>query len=171
MRWISYFILAYLALGLQSGISRAMDYHGSGPNFVLMAVVFIALNAPRDPALLGGFILGALQDLTSQGTMGLYSFSYGLVAMFVGSARQVAYREHPLTHFSLTLGGGLMTALVLFVHGWLKKPHVSLMPLVYTAIYSAVLSVIVLGILQRMKSLFHFQSSRQGKWAGISGRP
>lgn len=171
MRWISYFILAYITLGIQTGLARAMDFHSSAPNFVLMAVVYISMNAPRDAALLGAFILGALQDLTSQGTMGLYSLSYGLVAMFVGSARQVAYREHPLTHFSLTLGGGLITAAILFIHGWLRGPHSGLMALVYTAIYSAVLAPIILGVLQRMKMVFKFQGARQGKWPAISGRP
>ena len=45
MRWISFFILAYVALGLQTGISAAMQWRHAGPNIVLLAVVFIAMNA------------------------------------------------------------------------------------------------------------------------------
>jgi rod shape-determining protein MreD len=174
MRWISYFILAYIALGLQAGIARAMDFHGTPPNLVLMAVIFIAMNAPRDAALLGCFILGAMQDLTSQGTMGLYSLSYGLVAMFVISAHQTVYREHPLTHFTLTLIGGVMTAVVIVVHGWIRPAgprefagehlaaqHVGFMPLFYTAIYSAVLAPFVIGVLQKGKRAFQFQSAHR----------
>jgi rod shape-determining protein MreD len=170
MRWLAFAILAYFIIGMQTGMAEAMNFHQSGPNFVLMAVVFIAMNAPRDAGLLGGFILGALQDLTSGGTMGLYALSYGLVAMFVSNAKQVVYREHFLTHFSLTLGGGLLCGAVLFIHGWIKGPHVSLMPLIYTAIYSAILAIIVIGILQRLKLVFHFQSARAARWPGLSTR-
>ena len=122
MRWISYFILAYVILGLQTGIAAAMQWRNSGPNLVLLGVVFIAMNAPRNVALLGSFILGAMQDLCTQGTMGLYALSYGLVAMFVVTAQQAVYREHPLTHFSLTLIGGLITAGVLYVHDLIRPP-------------------------------------------------
>ncbi|MDP9173387.1 MAG: rod shape-determining protein MreD [Planctomycetota bacterium] len=176
MRWISFFILAYVVLGLQTGISAAMQWRGSGPNLVLLAVVFIAINAPRDVALLGSFILGAMQDLCTQGTMGLYALSYGLVAMFVVTAQQAVYREHPLTHFSMTLIAGLMTAGVLYIHDWLRPPgaarvtdagqHLAavrypLLPMIYTAVYTALLGVVVLGLLQRSKRVFQFQAPRR----------
>jgi rod shape-determining protein MreD len=174
MRWITYFILAYVALGLQTGIARAMDFHGASPNLVLLAVIFIAINAPRDAALLGCFILGVGQDLSSQGTMGLYAISYGLVAMFIISTQNAVYREHPLTHFTLAFIGGLMTAFVLGFHEWVRPSspreyagqslpvvRFALMPLFYTALYSAVLAPILIGILQKSKKVFRFQSARR----------
>jgi rod shape-determining protein MreD len=185
MRWSIYFILAYITLGLQTGIARAMQVNGAGPNLVLLSVVFIAMNAPRDAALLGGFVLGALQDVTTQGTMGLYAFGCGLVAMFVSGARGLSRREHPATQFSLALGGGLMLAVVLTIHGWIRPAgiatteagvklpavRVAALPLFYSAIYTAILAPIVLGLLQRMKRIFRFTAGRQGNWpAGISRR-
>ncbi len=169
MRWLSFFMLAYVAVGLQTGIAAAMQWHGAGPNLVLIAVVFISMNAPRDVGLLGSFILGALQDLTTGGALGLYAFSYGIVAIFVASARQVVYREHPLTHFSLTLMGGCVTGTVLAIHGWWRRhsavpfPSESPLLLFYTAVYSAVLAPFVLGVLQRMKRAFRFESPHRRK--------
>jgi rod shape-determining protein MreD len=176
MRWFSFFILAYLVLGLQAGVGTAMQWNGARPNLVLLAVVFISMNAPRDAALLGSFILGALQDLTSQGTIGLYCFSYGLVAMFVVAVHQAVYREHPLTHVALALVGGLITALVLVLHGWihppapsrmissqgpaLASPRPAMLPLFVGAVYSAILAPLVLGGLQRIGTVFQFQSTR-----------
>jgi rod shape-determining protein MreD len=176
MRWLSFFMLAYVAVGLQTGIAAAIQWHGAGPNLVLIAAVFIAMNAPRDVGLLGAFILGALQDLTSGSALGLYAFSYGLVALFVASARQVVYREHPLTHFSLTLMGGFVTGTVLAIHGWWRRhdasPLLAESPLLlfYTAVYSAVLAPFVLGILQRMTRAFKFESSRRRKMISARGR-
>ncbi len=63
MRWPPFFILAYIVLGMQIGLSGIVNVHGAKPDFVLMAAIFIALNASRDPALLGCFILGLLRDL------------------------------------------------------------------------------------------------------------
>src|SRR5204862_1426264 len=66
MRWLSYFILAYLMLGLQAGLAPYVRAGGAPPNFVLLTALFIALNAPRDASLLGCFGLGLMQDLRSE---------------------------------------------------------------------------------------------------------
>src|ERR671913_1284868 len=119
MRWFAYFILAYFAIALQIGLAPYVRYNNAAPNLVLLAAVFIALNAPRDAALLGCFCLGVLQDLVTQQPPGLFALSYGVVAMFVVSTHHDVYREHPLTHFSMALIGGLVTAGVLLLHGWI----------------------------------------------------
>src|SRR4029077_7453097 len=107
MRWLPFFILAYIILGLQLGLSGYAQYRGAAPNLGLLAVVFISLNAPRDQALLGSFLLGAMQDLVTLQPMGLYAFTYGLIAMLVNALSQVAYREHPLTQLVMALIGGV----------------------------------------------------------------
>jgi len=160
MRWLSFFILAYIAIGLQLGISHAMEWHQAKPYFSLLAVVFIALNAPRDATLLGAFILGILQDITSQGTMGLFAFSYGCMAIFIFSVQSAVYRKHPLTQFVLTLIGGLVTGTVLAVHDWLRGPGPGAAGLFYSAIYTAILSPFVIGFLQRIGPVFGFDEAR-----------
>src|SRR5437899_56237 len=110
MRWLTYFILAYIALGLQVGLAPSMAFQGAAPNLVLICAIFIAINARREPALLGCFGLGAMQDLLTQQPLGLFALGYGLVGMFVVSTQELVYREHPLTHFSMTFSGGLITA-------------------------------------------------------------
>jgi len=177
MRWFAYFILAYVMLGLQLGLGAHMQYRGTSPNLVLLVVIFLSLNAPRDEAMLGSFLLGAMQDLVTLEPMGLYAFSYGLVAMLVSLVGQLAYREHPLTHFFMTVVGGVMTAVLLMIHGWIhplspahtqagvvihavrQSPRV----LMVSVIYTAILAPIVLGILQRMHRMFAFQPSARRK--------
>src|SRR5947207_1462942 len=176
MRWLAYFILAYVAIGLQIGLAPYVRYRGAAPDLVLLAAVFVALNAPRDAALLGCFCLGVFQDLVTEQQPGLFALSYGLTGMLVFAAHQVVYREHPLTHFSLALVGGLITATVLLLHGWVHPPvprsvipggsallAIRLSPateLVRVA-YTAVLAPVALGLLQRAKKLFGFQPQRR----------
>jgi len=159
MRWLSYFIFAYIMLGLQVGAARAMQWNNAEPNFVILAVVFIALNAPRDVALLACFILGALQDLTAGGSMGLFAFSYGLVALFIGGIQRAVDRRHAIAHFSVTLIAGVLTAMVLTAHQWIRPPGPRVLPLFCTSIYTAILAPLLLAILQRISRVFRFERS------------
>jgi rod shape-determining protein MreD len=165
MRWLAYFIFAYLALGAQIALNGYVGIQGAQPNFVLLLVVFIALNGARDQALLGAFLLGIMQDLLTLQPMGTWAFSYGLVAMSVFSTQEIVYPEHPLTHFSLVLSGGILCGVVLTVqhwiypalHGGVRPAGVGVTGFFTSALYTAVLAPIVLGVLQRMKGAFGFR--------------
>ncbi len=161
MRFFSWFILAYLVLGVQSGLGSMARWGQAAPNLVLIAAVFIAINAPREAALLGCYGLGLMQDFLTQSPLGTYALGYGLVGMFVVSTQAVVYREHPLTHFSLVLAGGCICGMVLFAQGWLHPPRLPAKTLFITALYSAVLAPLLLGALQKMRRLFAFQSTRR----------
>jgi len=161
VRWISYFILAYIALGMQVGLRAYIGVNGAPPNLVLLAAIFIAINAPRDAALLGCFGLGLMQDLLTLEPVGLYAFAYGLIGMFVVNTQQLVYREHPLTHFTLALIGGLMTTLLIVIKGLIHPPMTPPTLLFTTMIYTAVLAPFVLGALQRVKRIFSFQPPRR----------
>ncbi len=149
MRFVPYFILAYIALGMQVGLSGYIRVESVPPNLVLLAALFIALNAPKEAALLGCFGLGLMQDLLTQQTMGIYALSYGLVAMFIISTQQLVYREHPLTHVSIALSASIICAVVMILHDLFRmstdertQPELRL---VYASLYTTVLSPIVLG--------------------------
>ena len=177
MRWLSYILLAYIAVGLQIGLAPFVAYKGAAPNLVLLAVVFIAVNAPKDAALLGCFLLGFLQDLVTQQQPGLFAFSYGLVeALLIVSTQQVVYKDHPLTHFSLALAAAFITASVILLHGWLRPPAPKMIEgrmirglrpsatiELTRVLYTAILAPIVLGVLRKAKGIFGFQPSRRNR--------
>ncbi|HEV7302143.1 MAG TPA: rod shape-determining protein MreD [Tepidisphaeraceae bacterium] len=173
MRLVPYILLAYLALGLQVGLGRYMEWNGAQPNFVLLAVVFIAVNAPRDAALLGGFSMGVLQDLMSQQPPGLYGMAYGVVAMILSNTQTTVYRGHPLTHVSLAALGGVVTAAMLWLHSiiWAGSSaadpspiavRLSLVQLLLAVMYTALLAPFVIGPLQRIRRGFAFTPNRKG---------
>src|SRR5688500_15045938 len=112
MRWLPYFILAYVILGLQIGTGDYLSISRAYPNLVLLAVIFVATHAPRDSALLGAFSLGLLHDLLSANPPGLYAMSYGFVGMACIGASQAVYRESPAMHLMLALVGSLITAFI-----------------------------------------------------------
>ena len=175
MRWPAYFIFAYLVLGLQTGMTAFVQFHGAAPNLVLLAMLFIALCAPRDAALLGAFGLGLMQDLLTQQPLGLYAFSYGLIAMLVSGAQTTMYREHPVTHVSMALVGSVICSIFILIHGWVRPPEsprianatalsimrVSPTMLLYQTLYTTLLSPLILGALMRVRRIFAFHSPRR----------
>jgi rod shape-determining protein MreD len=104
-----------------------------------------------------------MQDLLTQQTLGIYALAYSIIAMFVIATQQLLYRDHPLTHVSITLLAALICALVILLHGLFRLPperRVEPSRLIYSALYTTALSPFVLGLLQRMKRLFGFQTRR-----------
>ena len=185
MRWLAYFILAYLALAIQVGLGDYVSYQGATPNLVLLAAIYIAINAPREAALLGCFGLGVMHDLLTAQPPGVFALSYGVVGLLAASTQQVVYRDHPLTHFSMALGAGLVVAVLVLLNGWVRPPGPAvttwvggMWPVPATqvtfeavrlapatefarAVYTAVLAPVVLGVLVRGKRAFAFQQPRR----------
>jgi rod shape-determining protein MreD len=163
MRWPAYLILVYFAIAIQIGGGEFLRVGNARPDLVLLAVIFIAIHAPRDAALLGAFGVGLVQDLVSLSPLGLYALAYSLVAMFTVSTQELVYRAHPVTHFSLGLIGGLLSAAVIAVHGWTRGPGVSVTDLFTSALYTALLAPIVLGMLNLTRKAFAFSSRRRAR--------
>ena len=162
MRWPAYFILVYFAIGLQIGAGEFLRFGNARPDLVLLAVIFITIHAPRDAALLGAFGIGVVQDLVSLSPLGLHALSYALVGMFVVSTQELVYRAHPITHFSLGLISGLLSAAVIAIHGWTRGPAgISVLDLFTSALYTALLAPIVLGLLNLTRKAFSFTARRR----------
>ena len=169
MRWLPFFILAYVVLGLQLGLSGYVELHGARPNLVLLVAIYVAAHAPRDEGLMACFLLGAVQDLLGEGPWGLNALAYTLVALFVLATQELVYGDHFLTHFTRALIGSWITAAVLLIHGliyplfhhalpnWVRPPAV---PLLLGSFYTAVLAVPVMLLLQRTRKVFGFRAPR-----------
>jgi rod shape-determining protein MreD len=161
-------------MGLQLGLGPYISYHGASPNLMLLVAVFVAVNAPRDVALIACFLIGLTQDLGTLQAFGLFALCYGLIGVAIVNAQQVVYKDHPLTHFSLTLGAGLFTAAIIIAQGWLHPPtwmndikttdkpyHISATLELTRVIYTAILAPFVLGLLKRFKPMFGFSGGRR----------
>ncbi len=164
MRWLTFFIIAYVAVGLQIGLGPHVRLGLAGFNLPLLVAVFVAINAPRDVGLLACFIVGAMQDLVTADTMGLYALSYGLFALVVSGASQSVKRGHPLTHIAMTLLGSVINAFIIYLHGAIKYFHgvpIGVGALFASIIYTTLLSPIIVGALHQMAGVFGFESVRR----------
>ena len=147
MRLFPSILLGYIALGFQIGLKDALSFGDAPPDFVLLAVVFMGMHLPRKQGLFGAFLIGLTQDCLSLHPLGLYALAYGLTAWMIYSTHQAVHRQHPLAHFSLTLLGGLVCAVILAAQA-LTHPAMrgSIGTPFITAIYTALLAPGVLWI-------------------------
>lgn len=160
MRWAAYFILVYLAIGLQLGLGDYARVGGGRPDLILLAVIFIAIHAPRDAALLGAFGIGLAKDMTTLTPLGLYAIAYSLVGMFAVGTQELVYRAHPVTHVTLGFVGSVLAGAVVLVHGWIKGPTGSIGEMFASALYTAALAPVVLGLLNLLRGAFAFRRRR-----------
>jgi rod shape-determining protein MreD len=163
MRTAAYLILAYIALGAQVGLAQFLSIGGAPPNLVLIAALFIALNAPKEAALLGCFGLGLMQDLLTQQSLGVFAFSYGLIGLLVMATQNLLFREHPLTHVILGFVGSLICMIILIIYDvrWFSSgDRTGAGKLLAMMLYTTILSPIVLYFLQRIRKSFGFQRRR-----------
>jgi rod shape-determining protein MreD len=163
MRWPACLFLAYVFVGLQIGGAEYLRVGSARPDLVLLAVIFIAIHAPREAALLGAFSIGIIQDLVSLNPLGVYALAYSMVGMFVVSTQELVYKAHPVTHFTLGLTGGLLCAVVVAIHGWVRGPRASVTELLAAALYTALLAPLVLGLLNLTRGAFAFSRRRRSR--------
>jgi rod shape-determining protein MreD len=162
MRTAAYFILAYIALGAQVGLAPFIKV-GAPPNLVLLAALFIAINAPKEAALLGCLGLGLMQDLLTQQSLGVFAFSYGIIGVLVIGTQNLLYRDHPLTWVLLGFFGSLICLLVLVVYDLCPVSigaRIGIGKLFAMLLYTTILSPFVLYLLQRMRKSFGFRKRR-----------
>jgi rod shape-determining protein MreD len=161
LRWFVYFIFVYILLGIQLGIGSFAAFRGVTPNLLLIVVIFISLNAPREQALLGSFLLGVMQDLIALQPLGLYAFSYGLISLLAVVTAESVKRKHPITHIAFTFCGGVLLGMLLIVHDYFRPAsplqHIGPRVVVVMVIYTTLLSPFVIGIMQLMDRLFAFE--------------
>ena len=175
MRWLIYFILAYLILGIQLGLGSYIAFRDVSPNLLVLLVVFISLNAPREEALLASFLLGGLQDLITLQPLGLFAFSYGVVALAVCWLAESVRRSHPLTHLSLTFMATMIVGVLLLIHDLvspvgpaakfggtaLKAIRIGPRVVIVSAAYTTLLSPLVIFLLQRFNRLLSFDQNNR----------
>ena len=163
MRGLALTFLAYVALALQVGLTPFIEWHGARPNLVLLAAVFIGMNAKREPALVGCFVLGLVQDLLTTQALGVYAFSYGLAGLLVTSSAQAVYRDHPLTHVSLVLLAGLIAMFVSLLsdlfHPAAPGARVAFGTEFRRLVYTTLLSPFAFWVLGRTRRAFAFKGS------------
>lgn len=116
MRWLTFAVCAVGVLTLQTTLAGLLSVGPVRPDWVFVLVVFFALYCPRNEAFLAAWLLGFGVDLLSIERLGLMAITYGITAILINAVREVVFLKSAVTHFVVTLCGGLILGAMLGVY-------------------------------------------------------
>lgn len=118
MRWLTFTVCAVTGIILQTTLADRLAVFQVKPDWMFVLTVFFALYSSRRNAVLAGWILGLLVDLTSVERLGVMSAGFALTAVLVNAVRHQVFLKNSVTHFMVTVCAGLV------LHAALATYHV-----------------------------------------------
>ena len=160
MRWLRFTLILLLASLLQAGgLSDfiAVTAMRIKPDFLLMLLVFFAINCDAYDAIITSFAIGFAADITGT-VMGPFILTFGILGSVLTHIRQVILLKQTLHQAIIIFFMGLLVAGVAKLLALFKIQSglgYSFWHLAGTALYSALLWFLIKWVVQTI-----------GKWAG-----
>jgi len=123
MRWLNFLILVFVVLLLQVAVCRPL---GLGPqrimpDLLLMTAVILSFHGSGDKVPVACWVLGLVKDVSSQGALGCYAFSFGLLALIIIRLRDMFYGDKPLVLMLFIVVGGFLAEQMTLLIGMIKE--------------------------------------------------
>lgn len=146
MRYLILFLLAFLALLLQTTLFRAFTIGGIIPDLILILVVCHALFNGVYRGTIYGVLCGLLEDLYIGRFIGMNAISKGVTAYVAGRLQGNVFKENIMVGIIGVIGGTLLNFVLLFVLSVLNfakfnLDHSILIELGYQLLYNTILTV------------------------------
>ncbi len=170
MRWITFFLLLYLATALQAAhLAQWSEVGYFHLEYLVLLAIFYALFAEEDSAILAGFWCGLVYDLTSQSLLGSEALMLGLIALGLVKIRKHIFRNNALSQIVMTF-----LAVIIFLVGrtaidsgvsWaFGQPGVAISPVLFagvtfsSAVYTAVIAPLMFRLIFLLGPLLGFEA-------------
>ena len=176
MNWMAFFVIAWIALGLDTGLRSTLELGNTGisPSFMMCFAVFVAMNATTGTALWSCMILGLLVDLATTlsykpdgaiTVLGPHAVGYVLAGQLVLTLRVWMLRRNPLSFAVLCCMAFLVAnVVVVFLYtmrsfmgdGLMWNASEEVAARVGSSIYTALVGVLVVIALMPLTGLLGF---------------
>lgn len=186
MRWIVFFIFAFILLALEVGLRPLWvvpigPYKSAAPSLLLILGVFISLNTSAGVVVTAMLMLGALVDLTLPVgklepirdiiLLGPSALGFLLGGFITLRMRSVVFRDSVITLSVMTFTVGLFIQLAIVILIWFRSVLPTdpipdwlvaseLMQRAMSVIYSAVVAIPLGVLLIRTRKMWQFYSMR-----------
>ena len=162
MRWIRFFLVAYIVVAVQFALRGALGWGVWTPNLVFLLVVFVGMHALIEPAMIAGLVLGLMHDVIASHGIGTYALAYTILAAIAVQLRGVMYSDHIVTHVMMPFALGLLLLLYLLLRQWLRNLYfpfdhpVSFGAGFASLVVTTILAVPALWLLRHFRRAFAF---------------
>ena len=157
MRWLTFFILAYVATVLQStllGLMTGATVGGATVNLLFILALYYALSARKSDAPWACMALGLMADLASSYPFGAYAAAFAVAGWGVTRIRSHLVGEHPISVLFMSF---ILTFLLEVIVGAVAFKSTTpwgylLSTALLTAVFTAIAAVPVHWLLRRNRS-------------------
>jgi rod shape-determining protein MreD len=150
MRWTRIIIALVIVSILEAASRNYIKLLGAGPEFVLIGVLFFALNSNKEKGAVCGFIGGFL-EMTFSGIHPLILILYGSIGYAAGLYKEALYRHLASAQMIITAIAAASSALIYGIlissagFPYYKAVFFLAMPV---AIYTSLLSPVIFTVLE-----------------------
>ncbi len=145
-------LLFLFFIPIQTYFLEAIKIGGIKPDLGLILSYLIGLAWGKERGLLGGLLLGGLQDFFSVGTLGLHTAFKGFIGFWTGFLDSFflyfSLQSHAFTIFFLSLFHDLLGELIL--HGTDPGLTIASFTMIWRGLYNCALTMIILFIFLRL---------------------
>lgn len=157
MRWLTFFILAYVATVLQStllGLMTGTLAGGATVNLLFILALYYALSARKSDAPWACMALGLMADLASSYPFGVYAAVFAVAGWGVTRVRSHLVGEHPISVLFMSF---ILTFLLEVIVGAVAFKSTTpwgylLSTALLTAVFTAIAAVPVHWLLRRNRA-------------------
>jgi rod shape-determining protein MreD len=148
--WLRLIVEIFLVLSAQAGLSELIEIGGYRPDFVIIYLVFRYQSVSSYQLVLGGFLLGFLQDLLSGGFLGVSALAKTIAAFLL---TKLFRKEGPLHNVSFAAGAALCFIIHDFIYQYIfwQTEYMGFLPFFFKRVlpvtfYNLVIMVLILLI-------------------------
>lgn len=138
--------LYFLTVTLVAFIAQTTSYHiftpiGTCPDFILIITIYIGSRFGSNKGVWYGALIGFLQDLSSYGSLGVYTLTKGCIGFVTGHLRDRFVVESAITSVIFTVGALFFDMVIYGLISWTIFGYDLSAPLFKTAPMTTLLTV------------------------------
>lgn len=168
MRWFLFSVILLIAMLLEAGNLLKLFAFGGWyihPSILITLLVYYALACQARDAIIISFLIGFAADITT-GLMGPHTLCFGLMGLLLNQSNQVLLVQRAVYKVLVVFSVYLVAETFSHWIGLLKEPtsqsnYYSIM--LFTGIYSAVISPVLWSILSALSGWVNIKKSRSSR--------
>lgn len=166
-RFLGYFLLGIFFVLLQSSLLPLMLTPDWRPSLILLLVLYIGISEELPQAIIGGLLLGALQDSFCGHSLGLYLSVYLIIVLATHlTAAQLNVESMPLLMLLVAAGtllqNILLAALLTMLAETAPVLHILLPAIPQQLLANLLCALLALMLLLRFRRFFGFRPGLSG---------
>ncbi len=155
VHWEKFAMVLFACAVLQGSLLFYIEVESCAPDLFLMLVIFLALYADKEQALLCAWIAGLGKDISTAGRLGFYAFLFMAAAFFIIRIRDEIYKEEHFTRmflvFFVTMGIHLVAVIYASFFFNYRLSRGFALSILLLSVYNLIATPVMISLFEKIK--------------------